>query len=129
MLVPESVRVPPSDFVTVPVPVAIAPDTVVAPAPANVTLTFVPDTPPDNVSVEASETNVVVSVTVTRPEIELSPAVLRSTPFDDTPVPTTDIASVSAMLPESSSAAPLEIVVDPALVPRDPEFVAETTPA
>lgn len=129
VFVPESVSVPEPDFVTVPDPVAIAPETVNEPDPLKVVLMFEPDTPPDNVNVEASDMNVDAPVTVTSPEIVFAPATFRSTPFDDTPVPATENASVREIGPDSSRAAPELTVVAPALVPSAPLFFADTTPA
>jgi hypothetical protein len=129
VFVPESVSVPEPDFVTVPDPVAIAPETVNEPVPLKVVLTFEPDTPPDNVNVEASDMNVDAPVTVTSPEIVFAPATFRSTPFVDTPVPATENASARVIGPDISRAAPELTVVAPALVPSAPLFFAETTPA
>jgi hypothetical protein len=129
VFVPDNVKVPAPDFVTVPDPVAIAPETVIEPTPPYVELMFVPDTPPDNVNVDASDRTVDAPVNVTRPEMVFAPETLRTTPLDDTPEPLTDIASASEIPPESSSAAPEVIDVVPALVPSEPEFFAATTPA
>lgn len=126
---PDNVKVPAPDFVTVPDPVAIAPETVIEPAPPYVELMFVPDTPPDNVNVDASDMTVEAPVNVTRPEMVFAPETLRTAPFDETPEPVTEIASASVIPPESSSAAPEVIDVVPALVPSEPEFFAATTPA
>jgi hypothetical protein len=129
VFVPESVSVPEPDFVTVPDPVAIAPETVNEPDPLKVVLMFEPDTPPDNVNVEASDMNVDAPVTVTSPEIVFAPATFLSTPFVDTPVPATENASASVIGPDISRAAPELTVVAPALVPSAPLFFADTTPA
>jgi hypothetical protein len=65
---------------------------------------------------------------VIEPEIEFAPLTLRMTPVEDEPEPVIEIASDSAMLPVIESAPVLEIVVEPADVPSEPEFDALTMP-
>jgi hypothetical protein len=110
----------------VPEPVATAPDT--ATSPLTDKFVFDPDTPPDNVNVDASDTIDDAPVNVTTPAIEFAPDTLRITPPEDTPVPTTDTASDTANGPRNSSAAPDTTDVEPVFEPRPFECSTETTP-
>jgi hypothetical protein len=129
VLVPDIVSVPALDLVKVPVPIATAPEIVVVPMPSTVRFVFVPDTPFDKVKVDDASTWISdAPPKLTTPEIVFEPAVLRSAPADDEPVPVMVIGSPSEIPPDTANVPPSETVVAPAGVPSAVAFDTASVP-
>ena len=129
MFVPESVSEPVLDFVTVPVPIAIAPDTVVVPAPSMVRFVLVPEMPPDMVSVEPESTWISeATLRVTAADMTLTPETFRIAPIELVPLPLMVTASPIVTEPERASVAVSATVVEPAVVPSAALLAAVNVP-
>ena len=123
------------DFVKVPLPVAIGSDTVVFPVPSNVNPNEPVNASPEATlkSRDAEPTDVIVdaAVSVTAPVMVLAPSADLMAPLPP-PVPATSIELSAIVMPvacDSSSRAPLVIVVPVDELPSAAESPATTTPA
>ena len=123
---------PVPSFVSVPEVDVLMPDVerVVAPEPPTVRANPLPVIPPVRVKVPESELIRDAEPSVIAPDQELLPETLRRAPADEIPVPFKVNASAPTEIPPcSSSAAPVETVTPPAVVPVAVAFWRFNTPA
>jgi len=130
VFVADNVSVPAPDFVKVPVPVAIAAETVEVPTLSMVRFVFVPVIPPDIVKVVPESIWISdVAPRVIAPDQIFVPDVFCSAPADDEPSPEIVNASAMVTLPDTLIDAPLVTDVAAAVVPKLDAFDTAIEPA